>query len=171
VERPPAGHVGGGSSSPELLADGKGENRIDGGVLRRGEGSDGRRRSCVGVEGEGTLSSTVPGEKAARGGGFSSSAHRGGFHGGGGGRTAAMTCSGRGTALGRRRGRLQAWVVARSGRRFRTRSVGTVFNPPGAFIHHRPQQPNKARREATLPLTAGPHSSAFSVLKITPGQK
>jgi hypothetical protein len=54
VERLPAGHGDGGDSSPELLVDGEGEkNRIGGGVLRRGEGSGGRRRSCVGVEGEG----------------------------------------------------------------------------------------------------------------------
>jgi hypothetical protein len=34
AERPPAGHVGGGDSSPEFLADGKGGNRIGDGVLR-----------------------------------------------------------------------------------------------------------------------------------------
>jgi hypothetical protein len=43
--------------------------------------------------------------------------------------------------------------------------------PPGAFGHRRPQQPIRALREATLPLTAGPHSSAFSLLKIIPGWK
>jgi hypothetical protein len=54
VERLPAGHGDGGDSSPELLVDGEGEkNRIGGGVLRRGEGSGGRRRCWVGVEGEG----------------------------------------------------------------------------------------------------------------------
>jgi hypothetical protein len=54
AERLPAGHGGGGDSSLELLVDGKGEeNRIGGGVLRRGEGSGGRWRSCVRVEGEG----------------------------------------------------------------------------------------------------------------------
>jgi hypothetical protein len=70
VERPPAGHVDGGGSSPELLADGKGGgNRISGGVLRRGEGSGGRRQSCVRVEGERKLGSIVVGKKVARGGG------------------------------------------------------------------------------------------------------
>jgi hypothetical protein len=54
AERLPAGHGGGGDSSPELLVDGEGEkNWISGGVLRRGEGSSGRRRSCDGEEGEG----------------------------------------------------------------------------------------------------------------------
>jgi hypothetical protein len=49
AERLPTGHGGGGDSSPELLVDGEGEkNRIDGGVLRRGEGSGGRQRSCDG---------------------------------------------------------------------------------------------------------------------------
>jgi hypothetical protein len=55
--------------------------------------------------------------------------------------------------------------------RWRSRKwlVGTAFNPPGAFGHRRPRQPIRAQREETLPLTARPHSSAFSVLKITPG--
>jgi hypothetical protein len=54
VERLPAGHGGGGDSSPELLVDGEGEkNRIGGDVLRRGEGSGGRRRSYDGETEEG----------------------------------------------------------------------------------------------------------------------
>jgi hypothetical protein len=39
-------------------------------------------------------------------------------------------------------------------------AVRAVFKTPGAFGHRRPQQPIRARRGATLPLTAGPHASA-----------
>jgi hypothetical protein len=52
-----------------FLPTGRGENRIGGGILRRGEGSGGRWRSYVGVEGERKLGSTVLEEKVARGGG------------------------------------------------------------------------------------------------------
>jgi hypothetical protein len=68
AERLPAGHGGGGDSSPELIVDGKGEeNRIGGGVLRRGEGSGSRRRSCVGVEGEGGRLNTPRKKSSKRG--------------------------------------------------------------------------------------------------------
>jgi hypothetical protein len=147
-------------------------------VLHRGGGGE-----------EAQLNSTQ--RKSGKGGRCSGSAHRGGFRDGGGGRTAAVARSGRGMALGRRRGGLRAWEVARSGRRVRDearrggvgsvvafsdttdwkRPVRTTFNLLGAFGHRRPWQPIRARCEATLPLTARPHSSAFSILKITPGQK
>jgi hypothetical protein len=38
-------------------------------------------------------------------------------------------------------------------------AVGAAFKPPGAFGHRRPQQPIRAWRGATLPLTVGPHAS------------
>jgi hypothetical protein len=38
-------------------------------------------------------------------------------------------------------------------------AVGAAFKPPGMFGHRRPQQPIRARRGATLPLTGGPHTS------------
>jgi hypothetical protein len=87
---------------------------------------------------------------------------------------------------GRRRGRDgRARVEARRGevraasaaqRRLRTRPVGKgrserLLTRTGASGHHRPRQPTRALREATLPLTAGPHASAFSILKITLGRK
>jgi hypothetical protein len=66
VERLPAGHGGGGDRPPELLVDGEGENnRIGGGVLRRGEGSDGQRRSCDGEEEEGAKLN-VPRKKSGK---------------------------------------------------------------------------------------------------------
>jgi hypothetical protein len=108
VERLPAGHGGGGDSSPELLVDGKGEeNRIGGSVLRRGEGSGGRRRSCIGVEGEGGRLNTPQKKSGKRGSG---SAHRGQAHDGGGGQTATVVRSD-GVS------RLRTRTTARSGRR------------------------------------------------------
>jgi hypothetical protein len=62
-------------------------------------------------------------------------------------------------------------AVSAARRSFRTWPVGIAFNPPGAFGYRRPWQPIRVRREATLPLTAGPDSSSFPVLKITPEQK
>jgi hypothetical protein len=38
-------------------------------------------------------------------------------------------------------------------------AVGAAFKPPGTFGHRRPQQPIRALRGATLPLTGGPHAS------------
>jgi hypothetical protein len=71
-------------------------------------------------------------EKKRQGGRCSGSAHRGGFRDGGGGRIVVVACSGRGLALGRRRGQLRAREVARSGRRARDearrrRQRGGVF--------------------------------------------
>jgi hypothetical protein len=81
-----------------------------------------------------------------------------------GGARAPLTVEGFATAeaVGQRRWR------ARAGAR---RSDGDVV----CFGHGRWCGRDGAREmrrgEATLPLTTGPHSSAFSVLKITPGQK
>jgi hypothetical protein len=107
--------VGGGSNSPEFLADEKGRKTrmaaafsdevgapVAGGVLRRG-----------GKEEE-AQAQGYPEKKVARG--AQDSAHRGGVRDGGGGRTKAVAHSDRGTTLGRRRGRLRTWETARSGR-------------------------------------------------------
>jgi hypothetical protein len=73
AERLLAGHGGGGDSSPELHVDGAGEkNRIGGGVLQRGEGSGGRRWSCVRVEGEGARLNIPRKKKQQEGLGFRS---------------------------------------------------------------------------------------------------
>jgi hypothetical protein len=186
VERPPAGHVDGGGSSPELLADGKGGNRISGDVLRWGEGSGGRRQSCVRVEGERKLGSIVVGKKVARGGGVLGLRSPWGFRDGGGAlgqghgaRTATWSALGTGGGAVRtarmRRGEARRGDIG-SAAAFSDTSgqkwpVGTAFNLPGAFGHRRPWQPIRARREVTLPLTAGPHSSVFFILKINPGWK
>jgi hypothetical protein len=77
---------------------------VDGGPASGGGGEEARLNSLWRKSGKG----------GARG-----SAHRGGFRDGGGGRTAAVARSGRGTTLGRRRGRLRAREVARLGRRVR----------------------------------------------------
>jgi hypothetical protein len=91
-----------------FLSTGKGENWIDGGVLRRGEGSGGRRRSYVGVEGERKLGSTIHGEKRQVGGSGLRSPWRSS-------RRRRRPDSG-GGALGQRRGRLRTRETARSGR-------------------------------------------------------
>jgi hypothetical protein len=142
-------------------------------ILRRGGGGE-----------EARLNS--PRRKSGKGG-ARGSAHREGFHDSGGGRTAAVARSAGarrsdGDLVGFRHGRWRSWdgvcetrrggvgsAVAFSDTASRKWPVETAFNPPGAFGHRRPRQPIRARREATLPLTAGPHSSAFSVLKITHG--
>jgi hypothetical protein len=148
------------------------------------EGSGSRRQSCVGVVGERKLGSRVPGEKAARGEVLGlrspwrvSRRRRRPDSGGGvlgqghGARTATWSASGTGGgAVGTARAR-RGEAASAARRRFRTRPVGTAFNPPGAFGYRHPRQPIRARREATLPLTARPHSLAFSVLKFTPGRK
>jgi hypothetical protein len=90
---------------------------VDGGPASGGGGEEARLNSLWRKSGKG----------GARG-----SAHRGGFRDGGGGRTAAVARSGRGTTLGRRRGRLRAREVARLGRRVRgkarrRRQRGSVF--------------------------------------------
>jgi hypothetical protein len=68
--RLPAGHGGGGDSSPELLVDGEGgENRLSGGVFLTRWGYGGRWRSCDGEEGGGgelDAPRTKNGERRAR---------------------------------------------------------------------------------------------------------
>jgi hypothetical protein len=96
-----------------FLPTGRGENRIDGGVLRRGEGSDGQRWSCVGVEGGEEARLNSPRRKSGKGG-ARGSAHREGFHDGGGGRTAAVARSAGarrsdGDLVGFRHGRWRSW--------------------------------------------------------------
>jgi hypothetical protein len=66
-----------------------------------------------------------------------------------------MRREGRGE-LGQRRG-WELGVRSDSGRPNGT--VGAAFKPAGAFGHRRPQQPIRARRGVTLPLTGGPHAS------------
>jgi hypothetical protein len=115
VERPPAGHVGGGDSSPELLVDGK--CRKTGMVTAFSDevGGSGSRRVLRGSrEGEEARLNN-PQRKAARGGGGSglcspwrSSRRRRRPDSGGG-------------ALGQRRGCLRTRETARSGRSHATR--------------------------------------------------
>jgi hypothetical protein len=67
-----------------------------------------------------------------------------------------------------RRGEARAESAAQ--RRLRTRPVGKgqserLLTRMGASGHRRPRQPTRALREATLPLTAGPHASAFFHIK------
>jgi hypothetical protein len=89
VEGPPAGQVGEGGSSPDLLADGKGQkNRDGGGVLRRGGCSGGRRGPASGWEGRGGSGTGIPGEKGSKGG-ARGSGHHGVGHDGGGGRSSS----------------------------------------------------------------------------------
>jgi hypothetical protein len=69
VEGPPAGQVGEGGSSLELLADGKGQKNRDGdGVLRRGGCSGGQRGPASRWEGRGGSGAAIPGEKGSKGG-------------------------------------------------------------------------------------------------------
>jgi hypothetical protein len=70
VEGPPAGRLGEGGSSPELLGDGKGwKNRDGGGVLRQGGCFGGRRGPTSGWEGRGGSGPAIPEEKGSKGGG------------------------------------------------------------------------------------------------------
>jgi hypothetical protein len=69
VEGPPARQVGEAGSSPEHLANGKGQkNRDGGGVLRQGGCSGGRRGPASGWEGRGGSSTAIPREKGSKGG-------------------------------------------------------------------------------------------------------
>jgi hypothetical protein len=118
-----------------------------------------------------------------RQGGAQGSAHRGGVRGGGGGRTTAVACSDRGTTLRQLCGQLRTWETARSGRA-RTRrgegGVGSAAASPDTgrskrlLTHMRvsgqccPRHPTRVWHGATLPLTAGPHTSAFFRIKNTP---
>jgi hypothetical protein len=135
---------------------------VAGGVLHRGG------------EGEEAQAQVYPEKKAARGVGARGSTHRGGVHDGGGGRTAAVARSDNdvvGFGHGRRRGRDgrargEARAVSAVRRRLRTRLVGNgqserLLTHLGASRHHHPRQPTRSRCEAILPLTAGPHTSAF----------
>jgi hypothetical protein len=171
--------VGGGDSSPELLADGKGEKTrtaaafsnevgapVAGGVLHWGG------------EGEEAQAQVYPAKKAARGvlgaplivEGFAMAEAAGQR------RWRARTEARRsdsdvvGFGHGRRHGR-DARGEARRGRRrqhggvFRHGRSERLLTCPGASGHRRPWQPTRAQREATLPLTAGPHTSAFFCIK------
>jgi hypothetical protein len=144
--------------------------------------------SCVMWGGRGSSGASVSGEKGGKWGGARGSAHCGGVHDGRGGQTTAVARSDRGTTLRQRCGQLRTWETARSGwarvrrgevRRGRCRQRGSVFGhgPVGngrserlltrtrAPRHRRPRQPSRARRRATLPLTAGPHMSVFFRIK------
>jgi hypothetical protein len=162
-----------------FLSTGKGENRIDGGVLRLGEGSGGRRRSCVGVEGERKLGSTIHGEKAVRGGGVSwlrspwrSSRRRRRPDSGGG-------------ALGQQCGRLRTWETARSGwarvrrgdgtaqtaeRRCRStplwHDAGTCAVRRGRMAATRRRRTDRWARRGKRRLTGGPLMSVISKLNL-----
>jgi hypothetical protein len=101
AERPPAGHVGGGDSSPELLVDGKGGKTGTAAAFSDEVGAPVAGGYCVRVERERKLRLKRTRRKGGKGG-ARGSAHRGGVRGGG--------------ALGQRRGRLRTWETARSGR-------------------------------------------------------
>jgi hypothetical protein len=64
----------------------------------------------------------------------------------------------------------EARAASAARRCLRTRPVGNgrlerLLTHTGTSGHRRPWQPTRARREATLPLTAGLHTSVFSRIK------
>jgi hypothetical protein len=71
------------------------------------------------------------------------------------------------SALGQRRGTARRAMRSDSG--CPNGAVGAAFKPPGAFGHRCPQQPIRAWRGVTLPLTAGPHASVVFRIKNHPG--
>jgi hypothetical protein len=121
------------------------------------------------------LSSTLHGRKTTRGG--SGSAHRG--HSRDGGDGGQLRTAGRRLRTGRTHGWTAAVVTALSrwARRRRQRGVssdtagrdGLLTHPARSDIATR--QPIRARRGATLPLTAGPHSSIVFRIKNYPIRK
>jgi hypothetical protein len=139
TERPPAGHVGGGDSSPEFLADG------EGGKTRLAAAfSDEVRAPAAGGgpasrwRGRGNSAQQSTEKKTARGGwGCSGLCSRGGVHDGGGGRTAAVVRSDNdvvGFGHGRwrdRDGRARGEATARLGQ---WRGVVGTALPIGAFM-------------------------------------
>jgi hypothetical protein len=160
AEGSPFGQVGGGSSSPELLADGKGGKTgtaavffdkvgapVAGGVLHRG-----------GEEEE--AQAQVNPEKRWQGG-ARGSAHRGGVHDGGGGRTTAVAHSDRGTALGQRCGRLRTWETARWRLRTLAGRNGIGLYPRPRHRQRCPARPIGAQCYATLTMTRGPRASVI----------
>jgi hypothetical protein len=135
---------------------------VAGGVMHRG-GEEEEAQAQVYLE-----------KKAARG--AQGSAHLGGVRDGGGDQTTVVVRSDKGTALEQRHGRLQTRKTAWSGRARARRgegSVGSAAESPDTGRLERlltlmrtsgqrcPRQPTRARCEATLPLTAGPHTSAL----------
>jgi hypothetical protein len=138
-----------------------------------------------GWRGRGSSGSSVPGEKGGKGGGGArGSTHRGGVRDGGGGRTAAVARSDSDVVdfgHGRRCGRDgcawgEARAVSAARRHLRTRPVRNgqserLLTHLGASGHRHPWQPTRSRCEATLPLTSGPHTSAFFRIKNYPRMK
>jgi hypothetical protein len=91
----------------------------------------------------------------------------GGFgHGGDGSNrvTAASDSGGRDTARSRRR---HVTAASDSGGRDAAQS-GALLIPHARVRQRRPRQPIRARRGATLPLTAGPHASVVFQIKNHP---